>query len=288
MSDSTTDLVSKGEYWMRIAISLHLCVKKALLDILRDRTIITVSGHDNYWIQEIYQPHQIQELSNEHILFHRLCQVYQNRRRDFYDDQWNKIFHYCAATCSSPSPHQHRINSEGLDITCIVAIIAKCTQLPQPEPNWRESPNPNDKSQAVLLSRDLRNEINHCVFEDISTEQKFNDYWQRVKDILMGLQFNDMTSFDCLRTQSLDSKTDLKVTALSDRLNNLNNDANIHIPLIYELIDDTNQRIKSLKTDHSSSNTDLQKQIQSLKASLESLQTQVASEKRKKGKKSFE
>ena len=50
----------------------------------------------------------------------------------------------------------------------------------------------------------LRIEIIHGSVGNIQNLQQFQHCWKRIRDVLVGLQFNDMVSFDSLETCPLE------------------------------------------------------------------------------------
>lgn len=204
MSDSTSTVLPTCEYWIRVAVSLHLCVKKALLDILHDPVF---NGLPRCHIQ----------------LYQRLYQFKMNLptslKKVIKSFQWEKMCHCCTGQCPNPCPRQGKTNAEDLDITCIVILITNLTTVPPPQGGWN-NPHPNDVSVGafILLARHLRNDINHCSVEDISSEMDFNDYWQRIESILVGLNFKNMNLFHELKTASLDAKTDQRMAASIEQI----------------------------------------------------------------------
>lgn len=210
MSEVAFVVVSVCEYWLRIAISLQSCVKEALLDILHDPAIKGLPR-------------------DEQQLFQRLCHFKQHHenalKKIIKPFQWDKMCHFCSTNCPTPCPRQGKTSSNDLDISCIVILITNLTALQPPQGGWK-NPNKKDQSKAayVLFARQLRNEVNHCAVEDISTQQEFSVYWQRVEQVLIGLQFRDMNLFYDLKTTSLDAKSSERIAVLADQINTLKSD----------------------------------------------------------------
>ena len=79
----------------------------------------------------------------------------------------------------------------------------------------------------MFLAWKLRNDTKHGTMENIQDLNTFQNYWQRIKDILVGLHFKDMTIFDSLETCPLDKHIDtiMKLTNdLKKRVDVLSND----------------------------------------------------------------
>lgn len=121
------------------------------------------------------------------------------------DDQWNIL-----------CPPNEETFSSKFDITLLVAVIRSVIGL-KPKGGWKiEELQQDDTSIGafIFLAQKLRNEIIHGSVDSLKT---FQDYWQRIREILIGLKFKDMASFDDLETCPLDKHIDT-LTKLVDAL----------------------------------------------------------------------
>ena len=254
MSDPTAVVVANCEYWMRIAVTLHKCVKTALLEVLHDPTLNGLP-------------------KNEHQLHAYLLafkgREEQNLRRVIFPYQWDKLCHVCTQVCQTPCPRQGRTNSEDLDITMIVVLIINCTSLQPPNGNWRTfQPNHGDvdKAACVIFARELRNGMNHCTPNQITTKQEFDAYWRRIEDILNGLQYADMQLFKELENISLDQETSNNIKALIDFINTVKCD-------LSNRQDASAQEIVSLQADVESLEENLIVQLEKIKTTNNRIDT---------------
>ena len=152
------------------------------------------------------------------------------------DDQWDIL-----------CPQNQQTHSKDFDITLLVAVIRSVIGL-KPKGGWKiEVLEPNDTSIGafVFLAKNLRNEIKHGSVDNIQDLKQFQHYWKRIRDILVGLHFSDMASFDLLETSPLDK----------------------HIDTISKLVFDLEKRVDVLRneaTDNTNDIRNLNKNIQSI------------------------
>ena len=107
-------------------------------------------------------------------------------------------------------PNQQETNFKDLDITILVALIRSVIRL-KPKGGWDiQSLQPNDTSKGafVFLVLKLRNETKHGTMDNIQDLNTFQNYWQRIEDILVGLHFKDMAIFYSFETCPLDKHID--------------------------------------------------------------------------------
>ena len=93
--------------------------------------------------------------------------------------------------------------------------------------------------------------------ENIQDLNTFQNYWQQIKDILVGLHFKDMASFDLLETCPLDK----------------------HIDIIMKLTNDLEKRVDVLSNEASDNTSDirnLNKDIQSINILLTKMMNKKA------------
>ena len=156
-------------------------------------------------------------------------------------------------------PNQQETNFKDIDITILVALIRSVIGL-KPKGGWRIKclqPNDTSKGAFVFLASNLRNETKHGTMENIQDLNTFQNYWQRIKDILVGIHFKDMTSFDLLETCPLDK----------------------HIDIIMKLINDLEKRVDVLSNEASDNTSDirnLNKDIQSINILLTKMMNEKA------------
>lgn len=166
-------------------------------------------------------------------------------------DQWNIL-----------CPPNQKTYSSNFDITLLVAVMRSVIGL-KPKGGWKiKALQTNDLSVGafVFLALKLRNEIKHTSVNNLEDLETFQDYWQRIREILTGLKFEDMTSFDILEICPLDKHID-SITKLVDALES-------------EVADNEND-IQTLKNN-----------IQSLKKDMLSIQNSISKLENEKADKS--
>ena len=221
---STPLFIIKSEYWIRVNLALEYCVKDILISILHN-----LDNDPNY-----------QGLPTDPKLFYQeilKCKNDKNHvlQRVLKADQWDIL-----------CPPSQQTHSKYLDITILVALIRSVIKL-EPKGGWKiKYPLPNDKSKGAFafLALKLRNEVKHCTINDIQDLNTFQLYWQRIKDILVGLHFKDMASFDSLETCPLDK----------------------HIDTITKLVDNLENRVDVLMTEASDNTNDIQNVNKNIKS----------------------
>ena len=198
---STPLHIVKSEYWIRVNLAIEYCVKNVLISVLHNL------GNDATY-QGLPQ--------DETHLYQRMLQCKQNVNHPLHKvlsvDQWDIL-----------CPQNQQTHSKDFDITLLVAVIRSVIGL-KPKGGWKiKVLEPNDTSIGafVFLARDLRNEIKHGSVDNIQNLQQFQHYWQRIRDILVGLHFTDMASFDLLETCPLDKYIDTISKQTNDNTNDI-------------------------------------------------------------------
>ena len=185
MSTSTSEVVEKSDYWIRVNLALEFCVKEALIHVLHNL------DNDPSYSGLPRDPVQ---------LFQHMTRCRGNRNyKHLKADQWVLL---CPASGQS--------ESKEWDITLLVCVIRNETSL-KPLGGWK-NPSPNDNTKGGFLdrARHLRNLLKHGSFEKISTELQFDGHWNEIEKILIGLNYQNMTEFHELKTKSLD-KHDVEI-----------------------------------------------------------------------------
>ena len=206
---STPSHIVKNEYWIRVNLAIQICVKEALIHVLHNL------GNVSHYTGLPQDPNLLYQL----LLNCKQDQSHPLHKAKLSDEQWNIL-----------CPITQQTDSKVFDITLLVAVIRSVIGL-KPKGGWNiKSIQPNDTSIGafVFLAKMLRNEIKHGSADNIQSFQKFQHYWKRIRDVLVGLQFNDMGSFDVLETCSLDKHMDtfLKmVSRLEKKVDLLRNEA---------------------------------------------------------------
>ena len=185
MSDSAKDVVEKCEFWIRVNLALEVCVKEALIDILHNiHNDPSYKGLPTDPI-DLYQ----------YLLRCKSKQAYKKLK----PDQW-------ALLC----PTSGRSNPIEWDITLIVFVIRNETTL-KPLHGWSTDKSPPltdiTKGGCIDHAKHLRNDLNHGSVDAVSTQPKFDRYWDRIKRILKGLDYQNMKKFHELKTTSLDNQS---------------------------------------------------------------------------------
>ena len=235
---STPLVIVKAEYWIRVNLAIEYCVKGVLISTLHnldnDPSYHGLPTDPKQFYQEM--------LKCKNNLKHKLHKV-------FKADQWDIL-------CP---PNQQETNFKDLDITILVALIRSVIGL-KPKGGWMiqcVQPNDTSKGAFVFLALKLRNEIKHGTMEDIQDLNTFQNYWQRIRDILIGLHYKNMASFDLLETCPLDK----------------------HIDIIMKLINDLEKRVDVLSNEASDNTSDirnLNKDIQSINILLTKMMNEKA------------
>jgi len=189
-----------SQNWMRLSVTNHICVKEALLDVLHD-PVNGVSKDKQTFCT---------------VLVAFKAQEEKNLKGVIKPFQWQILCHVCDVNCPMPCPKKGHTDSNDLDITCIIVLIRYLTTLSSPlgRKGWEQIfPQHGDTSVAafVLLARDLRNFLSHCSLVDLQTKVDFDREWKRMKNILSGLGYKNMTLFHQLELASLDPYLDHQV-----------------------------------------------------------------------------
>ena len=222
---STPLHIVKSEYWIRVNLAIEYCVKNVLINVLHNL------GNDATY-QGLPQ--------DATLLYQRMLQFKQEVKHSLHkvlsNDQWDIL-----------CPPNQQTYSKDFDITLLVAVIRSVIGL-KPKGGWKiKVLQPNDTSIGafVFLAKILRNEIKHGSVDNIQDLNQFQHYWQRIRDILVGLHFTDMTSFNSLETCPLDK----------------------HMDTISKLVFDLEKRVGVLRneaTDNTNDIRNLNKDIQSI------------------------
>ena len=222
---STPLHIVKSEYWIRVNLAIEYCVKNVLISVLHNL------GNDATY-QGLPQ--------DATLLYQRMLQCKQDVKHPLHkvlsDDQWGIL-----------CPPNQQTHSKDFDITLLVAVIRSVIGL-KPKGGWKiKVLEPNDTSIGafVFLARDLRNEIKHGSVDNIQNLKKFQHYWKRIRNILVGLHFTDMASFNLLETCPLDKHIDTiskLVFDLEKRVDVLKNEATNNTNEIHNL----NKNIQSI------------------------------------------
>ena len=134
----------------------------------------------------------------------------KNLKKVVRSDQW-------AVLC----PASGKTDSKTFDVTLLVIVIRYETNLPAPKGGWGiKNPDANDFSKAAfcIAARELRNLIIHSSIKSFEPVKKFDDVWFKLEEVLNGLKFDDMTSFQSLKISTLDHTILSKaVSALQDK-----------------------------------------------------------------------
>ena len=198
---STPLHIVKSEYWIRVNLAIEYCVKNVLISVLHN-----LDNDATY--QGLPQ--------DATLLYQRMLQCKQDVKHSLHkvlsDDQWDIL-----------CPSNQETNSKDFDITLLVAVIRSVVGL-KPKEGWNiKVLESNDTSIGafVFSAKILRNEIKHGSVDNIQDLNKFQHYWQRIRDILVGLHFTDMASFDLLETCPLDKCIDTISKQTSDNTNDI-------------------------------------------------------------------
>lgn len=251
--DASTSTVSNCQYWMRVIITLQICIKEALICILH-----------NY-----HQDGSYTGITDDEVLLHaKMIQFkkkfYEKLKKIIHKEQWDIL---CPASGKS--------NSRDWDITLVVLVIRYEKIIPAPLGGWGQKvPHKNDTSLAAfcLLAKQLRNELLHSSVNDIQNEQDFLKYWKRMGHILKGLGYNNMVLFNDLETASLKMYTSLGVQFLETKMAHLQQSLS---DVENEKVDKNTERIESLEVAMATQKTPLDKvmaDIESLKMIIKEIQ----------------
>ena len=202
MNTSTGDL-KKYDHWIRSGVALQRCVIPALLSVLHN------SNND---------PSYTGLPADETKLFQRLWLFKKREEKNLIkvvrSDQW-------AVLC----PASGKTDSKTFDVTLLVIVIRYETNLPAPKGGWGiKNPDANDFSKAAfcIAARELRNRIIHSSIKSLEPVKEFDDVWCKLEEVLNGLNFDDMPSFQTLKHSTLDHTLLLQaVFALQDKLSDM-------------------------------------------------------------------
>ena len=237
---STPLHIVKSEYWIRVNLAIEYCVKNVLISVLHNLgNAATYKGLPQ----------------DPTLLYQQMLQCKQDVKHSLHkvlsDDQWDIL-----------CPSNQQTHSKDFDITLLVAVIRSVIGL-KPKGGWNiKFIQPNDTSIGafVFLARDLRNKIKHGSVDNIQDLKQFQHYWQCIRNILVGLHFTDMASFNLLETCPLDK----------------------HIDTISKLVFDLEKRVDVLRneaTDNTKEIHNFKKEIYSIKTFLSKLENEKADKK---------
>ena len=202
MNTATGDL-KQCDHWIRSGVALQRCVIPALLSVLHN------TNND---------PSYTGLPQDETKLFQRLC-LFKKReekhlKKVVRSDQWTIL-----------CPASGKTDSKTFDVTLLVIVIRYETNLPAPKGGWGiKNPDANDFSKAAfcIAARELRNLIIHSSIKSLESVNEFDDVWCKLEEILNGLNFNDITSFQSLKNSTLDhTLLSQAVSALQDKLSDM-------------------------------------------------------------------
>ena len=271
MSDTAKDVVEKCEFWIRVHLALEVCVKEALIDILNN-----IHNDPSYKALPINPADLFKYLKS--------ClnkKVYQDR----LDDNQRALL--CPASGLS--------NPREWDITLIVFVIRNETTL-KPLHGWGNKDRPTPKTDltkggCIDHAKHLRNDLNHGSVDAISTQPQFDRYWNRIKRILMGLDYQNMDKFHELKTASLDKYNGeilCLVTNFKKDLNTLKCKAsdntieieklNVKIIMLEQTLKEVTE-IKQKVESNKRENEELRKEVESNKEENKKLRKEVESSK---------
>ena len=197
-------------------------------------------------------------------------------------------------------PVNGRSNPREWDITLIVFVIRNETKL-KPLHGWsKDKPPPLTditKGGCIDHAKHLRNELNHGSVDAISTQPQFDRYWDRIKRILKGLDYQNMDKFHELKTASLDKYNGeilCLVTNLNQDLDTLKNEAsnntneiqnmNAKINMLEQTYNNLKSEVNRIKKDVESSkkeNNQIRKDVESNKEENNQIRKDVESNKEK-------
>ena len=104
-------------------------------------------------------------------------------------------------------PQNQRTFSQKWDITLICVVIINCSTLPPPKGGWKiKVPDPTDVSAAsyVVKIRNRRNNTNHQTLDSLKDEKTFNDTFNEVEVLLVGLNYTKLVEFQEMNSKSFD------------------------------------------------------------------------------------
>lgn len=102
-------------------------------------------------------------------------------------------------------PLNQRTFSNKWDITLTTVVIINFSSLPPPTNGWKnKNPDPTDSTPAafVLLVRNTRNNMNHATLDSLKDDNKFNNQFNEVDRMLVGLKYAKIADFRALKSKS--------------------------------------------------------------------------------------
>ena len=189
------------ENWIRCQLAYEICVNNALDHIIHN-------DHND--------PSYTGLPKDEGQLFNILVVFKQNfetaLKRVIYEDQWDIL-----------CPQSGRSDITSADATLKVNVIRyNLPGLPPPSPliGWQVKtvPNPVNKADFCIESRELRNRSKHGTISDLKTVDKFNSRWDEIEAVLTGLKYRDMAIFHNLKTGPIDPYVNQIIKTLEQKL----------------------------------------------------------------------
>ena len=196
-NESTNDTAAKYNGWMRVQIALEIHLKNALLRVFHN---------------DDADPNFAGFCRNEVTLHSEMCNFKlansAKLAKVITGKQWDIL-----------CPVSHKTDTSKIDITLLFAVIRNVIK-PPPVNGWKLPVTPGDQTTAsfCLKAKELRNKVKHGNMDDIVTEVEFQSCWKDMYDILIGLNYNELTAFNDLKDGPIDRHTTTIISTLEKKI----------------------------------------------------------------------
>jgi len=170
--------------WMIVALANKVCITQSLIELLHNDLGLTRNPNDLHNLFSIFKQNHSNSL-----------------KKVIKDHQWDIFCHDCSAQCPTPCPKQGVTKLEDLDITAVAIIYRNLKKL---LPNFNPQSIVDFKNNYLQYADDAcenRNFVMHSSGKPMD-DVVFNDKWQKIKDLLIGLKYSNMKLFNDLKMRS--------------------------------------------------------------------------------------
>ena len=139
--------------------------------------------------------------NNLHNLFSVFKQKHGNSLKNVIKgDQWDIFCHVCSPQCPTPCLKQGVTKLENCDITALAIVYRNLKKL-LPNISAQCIVDLANYLQYVKDACENRNFVMHSSGKPMD-DADFNDRWDKVEDVLVGLKYSNMQLFNDLKTCS--------------------------------------------------------------------------------------
>ena len=202
MSGATREINLQGN-WMRATVANKVCITEALRDLLHTECGLTKNKKQ---IHSLLTNFKQREKKNLKKIIHK--------------KQWDLLCHVCSKKCIQPCPKHGVTELEDFDITNLSIIFRNIGKIIQGLDEQIIQQLMDAFLEYVNEASDIRNYLMHSSSKGM-TMNVFNDQWTKIKNLLVGLKYQNMKLFTDLETCSLDPYLSQQIDIIKTLYNNL-------------------------------------------------------------------